>query len=100
MNGAYRSFVIPKVPKGNMDGYLDQAEPHTKALIEDQLKEMQSRNVIKTLSVRLKEPVQLAITINPDDVAGAQDIGDKTGDNYDRVDMSFKSFTAEFLKMH
>ena len=37
----YRSFVTPRIPKADINGYVDQAKPHIKALTEDQLKEMQ-----------------------------------------------------------
>ena len=46
---AHRSFVIPEIPKAGIDGYFDQLKLHFKALIEDQLKEMQSAKVIMTL---------------------------------------------------
>lgn len=81
-----------------INGYLGKAKPHTKILIENQLKKMQSRNVIMILLVRWKRPVKLPITLNPKDVTGAQDIVGKTGDNYDRLDISFNSFITWFLK--
>ena len=39
LKGAYRSFVIPGMPKTDIDSYFDQAKPHTGTLIENQLKE-------------------------------------------------------------
>ena len=41
--------MIPEIPKAGIDGYFDQLKLHFKALIEDQLKEMQSAKVIMTL---------------------------------------------------
>ena len=78
---AYRSFVIPGTPKADIHSYIDQAKPHIKALIEDQLKEMQSAKIIMTLWVRWKKPVRLAITADSEDVEGVQGIGGNIGDN-------------------
>ena len=49
LKGAYRSFAIPGIPKVDIDGYADPAKPNIKALIEGQMKEMQSTKVIITL---------------------------------------------------
>ena len=65
LKGAYRSFVIPGTPKTDTDSYFGQTKLHIKALIEDQLKEMQSAKVIMTLWLRWKNPVKLAITLDP-----------------------------------
>ena len=51
--GAYRSFMIPGRPKIDVDSYFDQAKPHIKALIENQLKKMGSAKIIMTLWVIL-----------------------------------------------
>lgn len=40
--------------RGDTNDYVDQIKPHTKALIESQLNEMQSTNVIMTLWVELE----------------------------------------------
>lgn len=40
LNRAYRSSGIPGVIKADIDSYLDQAKPQTKALTEDQLRKM------------------------------------------------------------
>ena len=40
---------MPGLLKGYIDGIDGQVKPHVKALIEDQLKEMQSTKVIMTL---------------------------------------------------
>ena len=46
---AYRSFVITGTPKIDIDSYFDQAKPHIKTLIKNQLKEKGSAKVIITL---------------------------------------------------
>ena len=89
--------MIPGTPKADIDSYFDETKPHIKALIEDQLKEMQSTKVIMTLWVRWKKPVKLAITLDPEDVKGAQDIGSNIGNNYIKVEMLFNSLMAEFF---
>ena len=66
--------------------------------MEDQLKEMGSTNIIMTLWVRWKKPVKLAITLDPDDVEGVQDIGGNTGDNYTKVEMPFNSLMTDFFE--
>ena len=37
LKGAYRNFVIPGTPEPDIDTYIDQAKPHIKTLIKDQL---------------------------------------------------------------
>ena len=71
---------------------------HAKALIESQLKEMQSTKVIKTLWVRWKKPMKLVITLDSEDVTGAQDKGGNINDNYIRVEMLFKILMTEFYE--
>ena len=96
---AYKSLVIPGTPKTDTDSYFDQIKPHIKALIEDQLNEMQSAKVTKTLWVRWKKPVKLPITLDPKDVEGAQDIGDNTGDNYIKVKMPFNNLMIKIFEV-
>ena len=98
LKGAHRGFVIPGTPKADIDSYFDETKSHIKVLIEDQLKETQSTKVIMTLWVRWKKPVKLAITLDPEDVEGAQDIGGNTGDNYIKVKMPFNSSMTEFFE--
>ena len=76
---------MPGVEKTDIDSYFDQAQPHIKTVIEDQLKEMESAKIIMTLWVRFKKPVKLSITLDPEDIEGAQDIEGNTGDIYTRV---------------
>ena len=45
---AYISFVLPGTPKTGIDSYFDQAKPHIKRLIKNQLKEMGSAKIIMT----------------------------------------------------
>ena len=59
---------------------------------------MQSAKVIMTLWVRWKKPVKLAITLDPEDVEGVQDIGGNTSDNYIRAEMPFNSMMTEFFE--
>lgn len=77
LNRAYRSSGIPGVIKADIDSYLDQAKPHTKALTEDQLRKMYSAEVITTLWVKWKELVKLAITLHSEDTDGTQNIRKK-----------------------
>lgn len=76
--------MVPVLPKGDMDSYVDWAKPQIKTLIEEQLKSIQSTNVIMRLWVRWKEPAKLAITLDPEDIKDVfniQDIENNTGDN-------------------
>ena len=66
LKGAYRCFVIPGAPKQDIDSYFDQAKPHTKTLIENQLKEMGPAKTIVTLWVMWKKPIKLLIKLDPE----------------------------------
>ena len=55
---AYRSFMMLGKPKADDDSYFDQAKPHIKALIGNQLKEMGSAKIIMTLWVLWKKPIK------------------------------------------
>ena len=59
--------MIAGAPKTYIDSYFDQTKPHLKALIEKQLKEMESAKVIMTLWVRRKKPVESLIKLRPED---------------------------------
>ena len=74
LKGAYRSFAIPGAPKTDIDSYFDQTKPHIKTLIKNQLKEMESANIIMTLWVIWKMPIKLLIELDPEDL---EDAGDK-----------------------
>ena len=89
--------MIPGTTKADIDSYFDRTKPHIKALIEDQLKEMQSTKVIMALWIRWKKPVKLAITLDPEDLEGPQDTG-YPGDNYIKVHMPFNSLMTEFFE--
>ena len=98
LKGAYKSFVVPNLSKADIDGYVDQAKLYVKALIESQLKEKQSTKITMTLWVRRNKPVKLAVTLDPEDVKGAQDVSDNICDNYIRVEIPFNSLMMEFFK--
>ena len=49
LKGTYRSFAIPGGSKTDTDGYFDQAKPHIKALIANQLQEMGPAKIIMAL---------------------------------------------------
>ena len=74
MRGAYKRFVVLRLSKADIDDYFDQVKLYVKALIESQLNEIQSTKVIKTLWVKWKKPVKSTITLDPEDVEGAQDL--------------------------
>ena len=59
---------------------------------------MQATKVIMTLWVRWKNTVTLTITLDPEDVEGAQDVGGNTGDNCIKIKMPFNSFMTEFFE--
>ena len=99
LKGAYRGFVIPGLPKTDIDSYFYQTKPHIKTLIENQLKEMGSAKVIMTLWVRWKKRIMPLIKLDPEDAKNAQDLDDgTTGDNYIRVEMPFNRFMTEFFE--
>ena len=50
----YKKKGVLLLTRGDTNDYVDQIKPHTKALIESQLNEMQSTNVIMTLWVELE----------------------------------------------
>ena len=98
LNGACRSFVMDGTPKTDIDSYFEQAQPHIKTLIEDQLKEMESAKIIMTLWIRWKKPVKLTTALDPEDLEDAQDIGGNPGDNHIRIEMPFISLMTEFFE--
>ena len=98
LKGVYRSFVIPEATKAVTDSYFDQTKLYIKALIENQLKEIQSAKVIVTSWVRWKKPLRLAIPLDPEDVQGPQDVTGNTGNNYIRVEMPFDSLMTDVFE--
>ena len=52
LKGTYRSFVIPVVPKTDIDSYFDQTKLHIKTLIKNHVKETGSSKIIIALWVR------------------------------------------------
>ena len=50
------------------------------------------------LWVSWKKPVKLAIMLDPDDLEGAQDIGNSASNNYIKVEISSNSMITVFLR--
>ena len=98
IKGAYRSFVIPGLPKTDIDSYFDQGRPHINTLIEKQLKEMGSAKAIMTLQVIWKKSIKLLIKL-PEDAKNAQELDDDTTDDiyYKTIEMPFNSLMTEFF---
>ena len=59
---------------------------------------MESAKIIMTLWVRWKKPVKLAITLDPEDIESAHDIGGNTGDNCTNMEMPFNSLVIKFFE--
>ena len=94
---AYKSFVVPGLPKADVDSYIEKVKPYVKSLIEKQLEEMNSAKVIMTLWVRWKKPLpKPAFSPDAEDHEGAEDI-EGTGDQYIRIEMLFNSLMTEFF---
>ena len=99
LEGAYRGFVIPGIPKTDIDSYFGKINPNIKTLIKNQLKEMGSAKIIMTLWVRWKKRIMPLIELGPQDAKNFQDLDDgTTGDNYMRVEMPFNSLMTEFFE--
>ena len=81
-------LVVPSLLKADIDGIYGRVKPHVKALIEDQLKDMQSTKVIMTLWVGLKKPVKSTITLDYKDEEDAKDVDGNTDDTY-RVEIAY-----------
>ena len=94
---AYKSFVVPGLPKADVDSYIEKVKPYVKSLMEKQLGEMNSAKVIMTLWVKWKKPLpKLAFKPDAEDLEGAEDI-EGTGDQYIKIELSFNSLTTEFF---
>ena len=85
---AYKSFVIPGSPKVDINGYVDQANPHIKVIIEYQQNKMQSTEINMMLRVKWKKLVKSAFMLDPENREGAQDIEGNNGNNSIKVRMS------------
>ena len=59
---------------------------------------MESAKIIMTLWVRWKKPVKLAITLDPEDVESAHNIGGNTVDNCTNMGMPFNSLVTKFFE--
>ena len=90
---------MPVASKTNTDSYSDQAKPHIKTLIKNQLKKMGSAKIIMTLWVIWKKPIKLIIKLDPEDAKNAQGLDDGTvGDiYYKKIEMPFNSLMTEFF---
>ena len=98
LKGAYRTFWKPGAPKRDIDSYFDQAKPHIKTLIKNQLKEIGSAKIIMTIWVRWKKPIMPLLELGTEDAENAQEINGNTGDNCIKVDMPFNSLMTEFFE--
>ena len=75
-----------RLPKADKDGW------------KMQLREMQSTKVIMTLWFRWKKSVKSVITLDPEDVEGAQNIENNICDKYIKVEMTINSLMTEFFE--
>ena len=98
LKGAYRTFWKPGAPKRDIDSYFDQAKPHIKTLIKNQLKEIGSAKIIMTIWVRWKKPIMPLLELGTEDAENAQEINGNTGDNCIKVEMPFNSLMTEFFE--
>ena len=98
LKGAYRTFWEPGAPKRDIDSYFDQAKPHIKTLIKNQLKEIGSAKIIMTIWVRWKKPIMPLLELGTEDAENAQEINGNTGDNCIKVEMPFNSLMTEFFE--
>ena len=81
--------MIPGIAKTDIYSYVVQVQLQIKVLIKDQLKEMQPAKVIMMLC---------KITLGPEGVKDAHDLGGNTRGNYIRVEMPLNSLMAEFFE--
>ena len=79
---------------------FDRTKPHTKTLIENQLKEVGPAKIIMTLWVIWKKPIMRLIELDSEDAKNAYDLDDDiTGDNYIKVEMPFNNLRTSFLRV-
>ena len=95
---AYKSFVVPGLPKADVDSYIERIMPYIKKLVEGQVRELGSAKVIMTLWIKWKKPLPGPV-FRPDaeDLEGAEDI-EGSGDQYIRTDMPFNSLMTVFFE--
>ena len=89
--------MIPVLLIVYIDGYFYQVEAHVKALMESQLKEMQSTKVIVMLWVRWKKPLYLAIILDSENAEVAEDL-QSTKDVNTEFERLFNSLITEFFR--
>lgn len=93
----------PGLPKADIYGYVNQIKPHIKTMIQDQL---ERTHPIKkswyygytTLWVRWKKTVKSVFKLHPEHDEGSQDIGDNTGDDCIKAELSLNSLITELFK--
>ena len=79
---------------------FDQTKPHTKTLIENQLKKVGPAKIIMTLWVIWKKPIMRLIELDSEDAKNAYDLDDDiTDDNYIKVEMPFNNLRTSFLRV-
>ena len=60
LKGAYKSFRSPGLPKTDVDTYIEKITPHTKTLIEQQIREMRSAKVQLCMWIKWKKEEELS----------------------------------------
>ena len=74
LNGAYRSFQSPGLPKTDVDTYIEKITPYMRSLIEQQIKEMGSAKVQLCMWVKWKKTEEMVIQLTPEEFEEAEDI--------------------------
>lgn len=92
----YKSFVVPWLLRDDIDGNVGQVKSHIKALVQNQLRQIQSTNVIMTLWLRLETQTWNELLIWP--WGSTKDIGNNTSNSHIRVEMPFYSFMIGFFE--
>ena len=98
LKGAYRNFVMPGLPKTDIDSYFDQTKPYINTLIEKQLKKIGPVKIIMTLWVIWKKLIKLLIKL-PEDAKNAQDLDDGAASDiyYGKTEMPLNSVMTVFF---
>ena len=74
LNGAYRSFQSPGLPKTDVDTYIKKITPHMKTLIEQQIKDLGSAKVQLCMWIKWKKTEEMVIQLTPEEFEEAEDI--------------------------
>ena len=97
LTGAYRSFLMPGLPKTDIDSYFDQSKPYIKTLVETYIKTLIAKGGgVMTLWVIWKNAIKLLIE-GPKDAKSAQELRDGTTDDiyYEKTEMLFNSVMTD-----